>query len=262
MKKFRLDGVVGSDFDAAHVAAQLAGADDVEITLNSPGGDVIEGMAIYNAVLDHPGNVRMVIDQAMSMASIIMLAANERVGRRESTMIMIHRPWGMGVGDADEMRASAEVLDKMQGQMSKIYLEAMNIGQSELDQMLDDETFMDADEALAVGLITEVVSGSRNALHQMAFAALAGEKASFNKSKFAAKVRQIEAKSSDFCGQLEKAGRLSDIESALRTRGLSRAEATAIVSSVKRVHGDHVGGAAEDSAAKVLAFLDNYKPAI
>ena len=114
MKKFRLDGVVGYDFTAASVAAQLEGAGDVEVTLNSQGGDVFEGMAIYNAFKDHAGNVKFVIDQAMSMATIIMLAGDERVGRRESSMIMIHRPWGMGMGNADEMRDSAEILDKLQ----------------------------------------------------------------------------------------------------------------------------------------------------
>ena len=258
MKKFRLDGVVGYDFDAAFVASQLDGAGDVEVTLNSQGGDVLEGMAIYNAFKDHDGKVRFVIDQAMSMATIIMLAGDERVGRRESTMIMIHRPWGMGMGNADDMRTSAEILDKMQAQMSQIYLGAMNVSDEELAKLLDDETYMDADEAMASGLLTEVVSGSRNALHQMAFAAMANDDLKINKAKFAAKVRQIEAKSSDFCAQLQKAGKLSEIESALRTRGMSRAEATAIVASVKRVQGDLAGAANSDESAIALKLLQNF----
>ena len=259
MKKFRLDGVVGYDFTAASVSEQLSGAGDVEVTLNSQGGDVLEGMAIYNVFKDHSGNVRFVIDQAMSMATIIMLAGSERVGRRESSMIMIHRPWGMGMGNADEMRDSAEILDKMQAQMSQIYLSAMSVDGEKLAGMLDDETYMDADEALAAGLLTEVISGSKNALHQMAFAALANDESKINKAKYAAKVKQIESKSSDFCATLQKAVKLSDIEASLRTRGLSRAEATAIVSSVKRVHGDHVGKVAEDSATKALKLLNNFK---
>ena len=258
MKKFRLDGVVGYDFDAAFVASQLDSAGDVEVTLNSQGGDVLEGMAIYNAFKDHDGKVRFVIDQAMSMATIIMLAGDERVGRRESTMIMIHRPWGMGMGNADDMRTSAEILDKMQAQMSQIYLGAMNVSDEELAKLLDDETYMDADEAMASGLLTEVVSGSRNALHQMAFAAMANDDLKINKAKFAAKVRQIEAKSSDFCAQLQKAGKLSEIESALRTRGMSRAEATAIVASVKRVQGDLAGAANSDESAIALKLLQNF----
>lgn len=258
MKKFRLDGVVGYDFTAADVSAQLDGADDVEVTLNSQGGDVLEGMAIYNAFKDHAGNVRFVIDQAMSMATIIMLAGDERVGRRESTMIMIHRPWGMGMGNADDMRDSADILDKMQSQMSQIYLSAMNVDDDKLSRLLDDETYMDADEAKEYGLLTDVITGSRNALHQMAFAALAGDKVTFDKAKFAAKVRQIEAKGSDLCGTLQKADKLPDIEAALRTRGLSRAEATAIVSAVKRVQGDLAGAAASDEAAKALKLLSNF----
>lgn len=259
MKKFRLDGVVGADFDAKMVAEQLDGAGDVEVVINSQGGDVLEGMAIYNAFSDHAGNVRFVIDQAMSMATIIMLAGDERVGRRESTMIMIHRPWGMGMGNADDMRVSADILDKMQSQMQAIYLGKMSASKEELEKMLDDETYMDADEALNAGLLTEVISGSKNALHKMAFAALASDDIKINKDKYTAKVKQIDAKSSDFCATLQKAVKLSDIEASLRTRGLSRAEATAIVSSVKRVHGDHVGKACEDSEAKALKLIENFK---
>lgn len=260
MKKFRLDGVVGFDFTAASVAAQLLGAGDVEVTLNSQGGDVLEGMAIYNAFNDHQGAVKFVIDQAMSMATIIMLAGNERIGRRESSMIMIHRPWGVGMGNADEMRDSADILDKMQAQMQAIYAGSMNCSADELSKMLDDETYMDADEALACGLLTSVISGSKNALHQMAFAALANDDLKLNRAKYTAKVKQIENKTSDFCHSLQNAGKMSEIEASLRTRGLSRTEATAIVSAVKRVQGDLVSAAsAENANVKALEFLNNFK---
>jgi ATP-dependent Clp endopeptidase proteolytic subunit ClpP len=259
MKKFRLDGVVGFDFTAASVAAQLLGAGDVEVTLNSQGGDVLEGMAIYNAFNDHQGAVKFVIDQAMSMATIIMLAGDERVGRRESSMIMIHRPWGMGMGNADDMRESAEILDKMQGQMQQIYLSRMNCSEDELAKMLDDETYMDADEAMACGLITSVVSGSRNALHKMAFAALASDETKINKAKYAAKVKLMESRASELCAMLHKAVKLQEIEGALRTQGLSRADATAIVAAVKRVHCENAGVSASEEAQKALNLLNTFK---
>lgn len=259
MKKFRLDGVVGVDFDAPMIAEMIAG-EDVEITLKSPGGDVLEGLAIYNVLLEHDGEVTIIIDQAMSMASIFMLAAKKRIARRESSLIMIHRPWGMGVGNADEMRASADVLDKMQAQMVSIYMQAMSVTEDRLLQMLDDETYLDADEALDLGLVTEVISGSRSALHRMAFAALAGDNKDFDRKKFAAKVKSIESKGSDFCLNLGKAVKLSDIEGAIRQRfSASRTEATAIVSAVKRIQSDSVIVAAEDSAAKALKILNNFK---
>lgn len=259
MKKFRLDGVVGVDFSAAEVAEHLSGVGDVEVTLNSPGGSVLEGMAIYNAFSDHQGRVKFIVDQAMSIATIIMLAGDERVGRRESSMIMIHRPWAVGAGDADELRSSADILDKMQAQMTSIYESKMAVRGAQLAKMLDDETYMDADEALAAGLLTSVVSGSRASLHKMAFAALADDSIQINRVKFAAKIRQIEGKSSDFCNELRECGKLSEIEAGLRTRGLSRAEATAVVSAVKRLHGDHVGSANSDEFATALDFIDKFK---
>lgn len=256
MKKFRLDGIVGVDFDAAYVAARLDG--DVEITLNTKGGHIHEGLQIYSAIKDHGGEVTMIVDQAMSMGSIIMLAADKRIARRESSVIMIHRPHGGGAGRSEDLRAGADELDRLQGMMENIYMGSFTGSQQELVSMLDEETFLDADEALALGLVDEVVSGSRNALHQMAFAALA-DGDGFDKMKFAAKVKQIEAKSSDFCGQLEKAGKLSDIETALRARGMSRKESTAIVASVKRVQGDLVVDASEDTEAKALNVLKTFK---
>ena len=117
----------------------------------------------------------------------------------------------------------------------------------------------DAEEAKSLGLVTEVITGSKNALHQMAFAALADEKTSFNRVKYAAKVRQIESKASDFTGKLQAASKLPEIETALRARGLSRAEATAIVAAVKRVHGDHVALTASDETEKALDLIKNFK---
>lgn len=261
MKKFRLDGVVGADFDAAYVAAQLEGATDVEVTLNTAGGDVLEGMSIYNAFSDHAGHVTFVIDQAMSMGSIIMLAGDKRIGRRESSMIMIHRPWGAGVGTADTMRQSADTLDKMQSQMTDIYMKSVNVGSDELSKMLDDETYLDADEALALGLITEVISGGRNALHEMAFAAMASG-ADFNKQKYAAKIKKIASKGSDLISQLRASSKLKDVESCLKTRGMSQTEATAIVAAVKRVQGDLANPANDESLALALKTLSNFTPSL
>ena len=259
MKKFRLDGVVGVDFDAAYVASQLEGQGDTEITLNTKGGHIHEGLQIYAAIADHQGHTTIIVDQAMSMGSIIMLAADKRVARRESSVIMIHRPHGMGGGRSEDLRAGADELDRLQNKMEDIYMSRYTSSRNDLVGMLDNETFLDADEAKKLGLVDEVVSGSKNALHQMAFAAMADDSTGFDQAKFAAKVKQIEAKAGDFCGNLQKAAKLSEIEAVLRTRGMSRTEATAIVGSVKRVQGDLVGMASEDSEAKALEFLNNFK---
>lgn len=260
MKKFRLDGVVGIGFDAAYVAEQLSGAEDVEITLNTRGGHIHEGLQIFAAISSHAGHVTIIVDQAMSMGSVIMLAADKRVARRESSVIMIHRPQGNGGGRSEDLRAGADELDRLQAKMEDIYLTKFNAGESKLRKMLDDEVYMDADEAMSYGLIDEVISGSKSALHQFAFAALVDDDGSIDRNKYAAKVKQIENKTSDFCNSLQNAGKMSEIETSLRTRGLSRTEATAIVSAVKRVQGDPVGAAsAENANAKALEFLKNFK---
>jgi ATP-dependent Clp endopeptidase proteolytic subunit ClpP len=153
-----LEGGVYDDEDgisAKKVRSLLKG--DVTVHLNSPGGSTFEGLAIYNALKDHPGHVTVQIDGiAASAASIIAMGAN-KITARPSSMMMIHRGWTIAIGNAEELRKTADKLVKVDEASDKAYLSRFNGRPEELEQMLDDATYLTADDAYAVGLIDEIL---------------------------------------------------------------------------------------------------------
>lgn len=133
-----------------------AGADEVEVHLNSPGGDVFDGLAIYQALKDHPATVTVHIDGlAASIASVIAQAGDKIVMAPKASM-MIHDGWTMACGNAGDLRKTAELLDKQSSIIASVY--ADRTGQPLdfwRDRMLD-ETWYSAEEALAAGLVDEI----------------------------------------------------------------------------------------------------------
>ena len=96
-------------------------AKTINLRINSPGGSVFDGTAIFNALRAHPAKVVSHIDGvAASIASIIALAADE-VRMAENAFYMIHNAWGVAMGDGAEMRKMADILDKIAGTLAKTY---------------------------------------------------------------------------------------------------------------------------------------------
>jgi ATP-dependent Clp endopeptidase proteolytic subunit ClpP len=139
------------DFDA------VRGKKRIRLLLNSPGGDVFDGMAIYNILAGEREKLEVhVLGIAASMASVIALAGRELVMGRGS-YLMIHNPWGSCIGDAAEMQKMADVLGKIAGQMAKIYAGKCNLTREEVLAAMAEETWYTADEAMEKGLADSVV---------------------------------------------------------------------------------------------------------
>lgn len=138
--------------NAADFVATLAGIDgDLEIHINSPGGDVFEGLAIYNSIAQRPGNVTTVVDgHACSAASFIAQAGKTRI-IAPGAMMMIHDASGLCIGNSAEMRELAELLDKVSDNIASIYAGASGRPDGWRDAMRA-ETWYTADEAVAAGL--------------------------------------------------------------------------------------------------------------
>lgn len=133
----------------------------VNVRLNSPGGDVFEGMAIYNAMKAHSAPVRVTVDGlAASIASIIAMGG-KTVTMAENSMMMIHNPAAITMGDAGELRKTADLLDKIKDQMVDTYVAKSGLGKRETSTMMDEETWMTAKEAVDNGLADEVGTGSK-----------------------------------------------------------------------------------------------------
>ena len=119
--------------------------------IHSPGGDVFEGMAIYNMIKGHPAHKVCYIDGlAASMASVIAMAFDEVI-MPENAMMMIHKPWGGTLGDADDMRKYADLLDKVEGNLVGAYQQKTGLPEEELHALLAAETWLTGREAVAKG---------------------------------------------------------------------------------------------------------------
>lgn len=141
---------------AANFVAQLAAINgDLEVHINSPGGDVFEGLAIYNSLAQRTGNVTTVVDGiAASAASFIAQAGTTRIVA-PGAMMMIHDASGLCIGNAGDMRELAELLDKVSDNIASIYAEHSGRPGGWRDAM-QAETWYTADEAVAAGLANRV----------------------------------------------------------------------------------------------------------
>jgi len=128
----------------------------IDMHINSPGGDVFDGTAVYNAIKKHPAEVTTHIDGiAASIASVIALAGN-RVLMAENAIYMLHNPWGMVIGNAKDMRKQADVLDKVRETMLGAYVTKSGSSKEDIISLLDAETWLSAEEAMEFGFIDDV----------------------------------------------------------------------------------------------------------
>lgn len=150
-----IDGVIGEkNLKAANIREALAAMGpkkDITLRINSVGGSVVEGIAMYQALRRHEGNVCGYVDGiAASMASVILQAADERHVSRGS-YVMIHNPSSEADGEAGDLRATAELLDKIRDDMLDIYEARTGLDRAEIRKMMDAETYLNADEAVKLG---------------------------------------------------------------------------------------------------------------
>lgn len=147
-------GVTAKDFARDLKEVKPNGAIDLHI--NSPGGSVTDGIAIYNLLKNHPSTVNVIIDGlAASMASIIAMAG-DTITMPENALMMIHNPWGGAMGDAEELRKTADVLDKMKSALISAYVNKTGKDAEEISALMDDETWMTGSEAVEMGFATQV----------------------------------------------------------------------------------------------------------
>lgn len=134
-------------------------AKQINLFINSPGGDVMDGVAIYGQIRRHNAHVTAYIDGwACSIASVIPMAA-DKVVMSDTSMMMIHHPWGVAVGNSDEMRKAADTLDSiLEGSIIPAYKSKCGdkISDSKLREFLKDEKMLTAKECLQYGFCDEI----------------------------------------------------------------------------------------------------------
>jgi ATP-dependent protease ClpP protease subunit len=147
------DGWTGGGVTANRISAALRsiGNRDITVRINSPGGDMFEGIAIYNLLRSHPAKVTVeVLGWAASAASIIAMAGDEiRMGL--GSFMMVHNAWGVVIGNRHDMREAATLFDQFDAALADIYEARTGMERADIEQLMDTETFMTAAQAIENG---------------------------------------------------------------------------------------------------------------
>jgi len=143
-------GVTAKDFRAE--LKELGNVEEIDLRLNSPGGSVIDGFAIFNTLKNHSAKITAHIDGwAASMASIIAMAGDEVV-MPSNTWMVIHNPWTVALGDADDLRKSANILEAMKNDAVNAYQShAKDLTAEDISRHMDEEKWMNGNDAVALG---------------------------------------------------------------------------------------------------------------
>lgn len=150
----------GEGVTAKDVQAKLAEAGDVKkivLRINSPGGDVFEGAAIYSLLSQHAATVECFIDGLAASAAFTIAMSGDKIHISESAMMMCHNAWGICAGTGSEMRKMGEVLDKISGTMRDIYASHSGMTPEECQALMDAETWMTAADAIKYGFANDEI---------------------------------------------------------------------------------------------------------
>ena len=140
---------------------KLGKVDTINLRINSPGGSVFDGVAIYNTLKRHPARLEVDVDGiAASIASVIAMAGDE-IRMAANAMLMVHNPMGFSMGGSDEMRKTADLLDQIKGTIVDTYAKRTGEIDGVISQMMDDETWMTAAQAVQLGFADVVTDEQR-----------------------------------------------------------------------------------------------------
>lgn len=143
-------------------AAKAIEADEIDVFINSHGGNVFSGSAIYSMLKAHPAKINVQIDGIAASAASVIAMAGDVISISDAGIVMVHKPWSMAMGDAKEFRTQADVLDKIQESMAAAY-ERTGLDTKKINDIMDSETWMSAQEAIDLGFADKLVAGNKAA---------------------------------------------------------------------------------------------------
>lgn len=149
---------IGENWDGTGITAKLVSGilrsnkgKDITVNINSPGGDFFEGVAIYNLLKEHDGDVTVkVVGLAASAASIIALAG-DTVKIAETGFMMIHNAWTIAIGNKEDMTEVADMLEKFDDTMASLYAGSSDIEEKQIRKMMEETTWLNGKESVEMG---------------------------------------------------------------------------------------------------------------
>ena len=147
----------------------FAGNGPITIHLNSPGGDCIAASQIYTMLMDYKGDVTIQIDGMAASAASVIAMAGTHVVMSPTSLMMIHNPFTMAMGDTEEMRKAIQLLDEVKESIINAYQIKTGLSREKISQLMDSETWMNAMKAKELGFCDEVLyTGSEDLPENMA----------------------------------------------------------------------------------------------
>jgi ATP-dependent Clp protease, protease subunit len=219
--------------DVGGLVRTMAGMKDIPILarINSPGGDYFDGISLANAFSNHPAGVTTRVESLAASIASVLAVSGKTVEAYRNTMMMIHNAWVIAIIDENSALELADLLKKIDGNILDSYTGKTKTGKKEMKQMMDDETWMTAQEAKDKGFIDTILTAGKPV------------KAEFDLSVFA---HVPDGFKTD--GNHEPT--IRDLEKALRDAGLSKNNAKAVLAG-----GWKAGNAEEEVKAELQKTL-------
>lgn len=129
----------------------MSGTGDITIFINSPGGDCVAAAQIYNMLMDYKGNVTVKIDGIAASAASVIAMAGTKVLMSPVSLMMIHNPLTVAIGDSEEMKKAIDMLSEVKESIINAYELKTGLSRAKLSHMMDSETWMNAQKALELG---------------------------------------------------------------------------------------------------------------
>ena len=160
----RLEGAIAEEswFDdevtpAAFKAELTSGSGPITVWINSPGGDCVAAAQIYNMLMDYPADVTVRIDGIAASAASVIAMAGTKVQMSPVSVMMIHNPLTVAMGDSDEMRRAIQLLDEVKESIINAYEIKTGLSRAKPSHLMDGETWMNAKKALELGFCDEIL---------------------------------------------------------------------------------------------------------
>ena len=160
----RLEGAIAEEswFDdevtpAAFKEELTSGSGPITVWINSPGGDCVAAAQIYNMLMDYPADVTVRIDGIAASAASVIAMAGTKVQMSPVSVMMIHNPLTVAMGDSNEMRRAIQLLDEVKESIINAYEIKTGLSRAKLSHLMDGETWMNAKKALELGFCDEIL---------------------------------------------------------------------------------------------------------
>jgi ATP-dependent protease ClpP protease subunit len=156
---------LGEGISAKQFVTDLKGikSSQINLRINSPGGEVFDGIAISNALIRHPAKISVDIDGIAGSIATVIALAGDTIRMAENGQFFIHNPWGGVIGTAQDMLKMADGLNKARGSLLDTYMHHTSASRREISNMMDEETWFTAAEAQAIGFVHEITPAVRMA---------------------------------------------------------------------------------------------------